>query len=102
MSEKNTRTIVFQLDRDNPPTLTSEERKALEDMPDEAIDYSDIPAIEGRRWVGAGTAPAGRGKEQITVSLDADIVEFFRSADSYESRMNSVLRRYVESQRKAS
>ena len=39
-------------------------------------------------------------KERITIRLDADILEFFRSEGSgYQSRINKVLREYVAAQR---
>jgi hypothetical protein len=46
MTVKSSSTVRFRLDPDNPPTLTAEERQAwkeLQEMPDEDIDYSDIP-----------------------------------------------------------
>lgn len=56
MSEKRTRTVVFHLDPLNPPAMTPEEMAELDELPDEAIDYSDIPSVAGRRWVRGGDA----------------------------------------------
>ena len=42
----NSRTVSFTLDLDNPPPLTAEQKAMLEElknMPDEEIDFSDIP-----------------------------------------------------------
>jgi hypothetical protein len=39
-------TVSFELDLDNPPTLTDEQRARLDElaaMPDSEIDFSDIP-----------------------------------------------------------
>ena len=51
MSEKDTGKIVtFELDLDNPPPLTGEEREQMEHlrtMKDEDIDPSDIPEQTG-------------------------------------------------------
>jgi uncharacterized protein (DUF4415 family) len=40
------------------------------------------------------------GKRQVTLRIDADVLEWFRSrGKGYQSRMNAVLRAYVETQR---
>jgi uncharacterized protein (DUF4415 family) len=102
LSEKRTGTVVFHLDPLNPPTITAKELVALDEMPDEAIDYSDIPPLGQRRWTKPGAVTAPSSKREVTVSLDADIVDFFQSADKLDIRMNDILREYVDSQRKAS
>ena len=51
--------------------------------------------------------PADGNKERITIRLDKDIVEHFRSqvieagGGNYQSLINSALRQYVESDEKA-
>ena len=100
MSEKDTRTVVFHLDPKNPPAMTAEEIQALEKMPDDAIDYSDIPPLEDRQW--ATQRIISQGPQTVTVHLDADVAEFFSAAEKFESRINAVLREYVKTQRRAS
>ena len=40
-------------------------------------------------------------KQQLTVRFDLDVVEFFKAQGAgYQTRMNKVLRRYVEAHRK--
>ena len=102
MSEKRTGTVVFDLDPLNPPTMTAEELKALDEMTDEAIDYSDIPRLDQRQWIKSGAVAAPSPKREVTVSLDGDIVDFFQPADKLDIRMNDILREYVDAQRKAS
>ncbi len=42
-----------------------------------------------------------QGKQQMTVRIDIDVIEWFRSQGAgYQTRMNQVLRRYVEAQKK--
>jgi uncharacterized protein (DUF4415 family) len=42
-------------------------------------------------------------KQQLTLRLDAEIIDWFKSGGpGYQTRMNSVLRGYVETQKKAS
>ena len=48
--------IRYEADLNNPPLLTEEQRaelKALAEMPDSAIDYSDIPPLDGSFWKNA-------------------------------------------------
>jgi hypothetical protein len=50
---KSEGTVYFHLDPDNPPVLTEEERRAWEELkaiPDEAIDFSDIPPQTDGGW----------------------------------------------------
>ncbi len=42
----------------------------------------------------------GRGKRQITVRLDADVIDWFKSqGKGYQTRMNAVLRAYCEARK---
>lgn len=78
-----------------------EEIERLAKMPDKEIDTTDIPEITN--W---DQAVAGRFyrpiKKQITLRLDADLLEWFRSqGNKYQTRINQALREYVNSHRKA-
>jgi len=104
MNSDTTGLVTYRLDPDNAPTLTPEERQAWEEakaMPDEEIDLSDMPErITGWRRV-SDLIPA-ENKQQITLRLDADVIEFFRSTGRrYQSRINAALRDYVNAQKKA-
>ena len=79
--------------------LTAQQIKELEAiaaMPDDQIDYSDIPAVtnfEGARR-GVFYRPI---KEQVTLRLDADLLHHFRSqGEGYQTRINAALREYVK------
>ncbi|MDR0716036.1 MAG: BrnA antitoxin family protein [Azoarcus sp.] len=90
--------VSSSLDADNPPALTAELKakiEALRAMPDEAIDHSDAPPI-GDTFRLAANRPAG-GKKQVTLRIDEDVLQYFRETGSrYQSRINSVLRAYVD------
>jgi uncharacterized protein (DUF4415 family) len=67
-------------------------------MKDEEIDLSDLPEIPPEKFARAivrkGLQPVVR-KSQITLRVDADVLEWFREKGSgYQSRMNAVLRAY--------
>lgn len=86
--------------------LTAEQRADLDAvaaMPDNAIDTSDMP--EQSDWSGAKRGMFYRPiKKQITLRLDADLIEWFRqhtpSNTGYQTRINEALREYVAQQGK--
>ncbi len=91
--------IRHVIDPDNPPPLTAEQKARLDavaSMPDEQIDYSDAPVLPGAIWRKAAQE-LPRTKRQITLRIDAEVLEFFQhTGKRYQSRMNAVLRSYVE------
>lgn len=67
---------------------------ALASMPDDKIDYSDIPPLKERFWKHAVRNPFYRPvKQQLTVRLDADVVAWLREqGKGYQTRINALLR----------
>ena len=60
---------------------------------------ADNPATDESHWSEA-TVGLPTGKTSIHASFDRDVVEFFkRGGRGYQTRMNAVLRRYMEEQR---
>jgi len=79
----------------------SEETKArLKAMKDEDIDLSDIPASSDNAiWTRPGLLTS-ENKQQLTLRLDRDVVDFFKqSGRRYQTRINAVLRAFVDAQR---
>ena len=82
--------------------LTDEQRAeldALEALPDDQIDTSDIP--ETLDWSGAKRGLFYRPvKQQITLRLDADVVAWFKQqapgGRGYQTNINRALRAHVE------
>ena len=104
MSARNT--VKFKLNAKNPPKITAVQRKrlaALAAMPDSEIDYSEIPKQIGEvKWSRPGALISGENKRQVTLRLDADVLNFFKSTGArYQSRINAVLREYVNAHRDA-
>ena len=100
MKSSSTGMVRFRLDPDNPPQMTEEQKRALRELRNEDIDLSDIPELTtGWRRVSELIPPGN--KEQITLRLDADVLQFFKSTGRrYQSRINAALREYMNSHRK--
>jgi uncharacterized protein (DUF4415 family) len=78
--------------------------KRLEAMKDEDIDFSDIPEVPpemfARGIVRRGLKPVKR-KKQLTLRVDGDVVEWYqRQGPGYQTRINSLLRAYMEEHRR--
>jgi uncharacterized protein (DUF4415 family) len=101
-STKSTETVYFRLDPSNLPKMTEAEMQALRELRDEDIDFSDIPRLTSRGWRRVSELIPAENKKQITLRLDADVIEFFRGTGRrYQSRINAALRDYVNAQKKA-
>ena len=70
----------------------------LANLPDQEIDYSDIPELDETFWQNAELSVPDN-KERITLRVDRDILEYFRrGGQGYQTRINAVLRAYVQMQ----
>ena len=77
--------------------------KRLDALQDEDIDLSDAPEITPEMFAKAvvrrGLKPPPT-KQQITIRLDDDVLKWFRAqGDGYQTRINSLLRAYMEAHR---
>lgn len=70
------------------------ELKALQAMPDSAIDYSDAPSAKPEEWRDAVVGKFYRPiKQQLTLRIDADVIDWFkRKGRGYQTRINELLR----------
>jgi uncharacterized protein (DUF4415 family) len=78
--------------------------KRLDAMTDADIDFSDIPEVTPEMFakgiVRHGLKPIT--KRQLTLRLDSDVIEWFkRQGTGYQTRMNALLRAYMEEHKKA-
>lgn len=63
-----------------------------------AQDPDNPPADRG--WLEAGRLVEPQRKQSISIRLDPDVIEWFRSTGpKYQSRMNAVLRAFVDHHR---
>lgn len=66
----------------------------LINMPDEEIDFSDIPETTAEMWKNAEVGKFYRPvKKQVTVRIDADILAWLQADGAgYQTRLNQLLR----------
>ena len=76
------------------PESVRKELAALAAKPESKIDFSDLPATLERDWRGAARGKFYRPiKQQLTVRIDADVLEWLKSqGKGYQSRLNDILR----------
>lgn len=77
------------------PSMTDEAWQAFAELKDEDIDTSDIPEITAEFWANARVVVPE--KKPISIRIDEDVLQWFRGqGKGYQSRMNAVLRAYVQ------
>jgi uncharacterized protein (DUF4415 family) len=76
------------------PDSVRKELALLAAKPESEIDFSDLPATQRKDWQGAERGKFYRPiKQQLTVRVDADVLEWLKSQGSgYQSRLNDILR----------
>ncbi|MEL6490971.1 MAG: BrnA antitoxin family protein [Cyanobacteria bacterium J06634_6] len=89
-------------ERSNPiPSEMQAELDVLAALPDEQIQTDDIPEVQD--WSNAKRGVLYRPvKRQITLRLDADLIEWFKAhhsqGEGYQTSINHALREYVSQQ----
>lgn len=74
--------------------------KRVDALKDEEIDTSDIPVLDKDFFAEAELRIPG-AKPSVTIRLDPDVLDWFKSqGKGYQTRINAVLRRYVEAQKR--
>lgn len=89
--------VKYRIDPDNPPPLSEAQKAEIERllaMPEESIDFSDIP--EKTDWSNAVRfrdrfyRPV---KQSTTVRIDADVLHWLKAKGrGYQTRINAILR----------
>ena len=89
------KTVRYKPDIGSP--LSANERAELSRLKKRTVDFSDIPAsADHAEWTHPG-ALVSENKQQVTLRLDRDVLEFFRhTGKRYQTRINNVLRAYMQ------
>jgi uncharacterized protein (DUF4415 family) len=70
----------------------------LDRMRDDEIDYSDIPPLD-KSFLKKATVPWPPVKKQLTIRIDADVLNWLRAqGKGYQTRINRILRIVMENQ----
>ena len=88
---------LVQLRREPNTTMTTKEKaelRRLEQMPESAIDTSDVPEWSDEMFRRAVHAPFHRPiKKAVSLRLDADVLVWLkRGGQGYQTRANRILR----------
>lgn len=79
-------------------TISPKRLEELENIPESAIDISDIPELDASFWEKAELVKP-LTKQAISLRVDREVLDWFKSqGKGYQSLMNAVLRSYVEHQ----
>lgn len=103
MKESKKSIVRFELEPGNPQQLSSESKVRLDAITDAQIDPSDIPELTDDWFARAARNNAMKipAKQQISLRVDEDILAFFKAHGTrYQTRMNAVLRAYVEAHKR--
>ena len=77
-------------------TISPKRLEELENIPESAIDTSDIPELDEKFWSQAKLVEP-LTTQAISLRVDSDVLDWFKSqGKGYQSLMNAVLRSYVE------
>ncbi|MCC3564894.1 MULTISPECIES: BrnA antitoxin family protein [unclassified Microcoleus] len=83
-------------------TISPKRLEELENIPECAIDTSDISELDASFWETAKLVKP-LTKQAISLRVDRDVLDWFKSqGKGYQSLMNAVLRSYVEHHVKSS
>ena len=85
------RPVASETDHARLAALTDEEIEEI------AANDPDHPALDDAFWAMADAQAVTPSKEAVSIRLDQDVLSYFRrQGQSYQTRINSVLRRYME------
>ncbi len=77
-------------------TISKKRLKEIAAIPESEIDTSDIPELGKDFWAKA-ELKLPENKKAISLRVDADVLNWFKNkGKGYQSRMNVVLRSYVD------
>ena len=76
------------------PELTQADIDTIKNIPDEEIDFSDIPPLTEQFWQNAVRGQFYRPKKsQVSVRIDNDILAWLKKdGKGYQTRLNQILR----------
>ena len=91
------KTVKHTLNPASPMPLTDKQKaeiKAVSELPNSKIDYSDIPPLSAEFWKSAAFNQFYKPtKTSTTVRVDSDVLAWLKSqGKGYQTRINAILR----------
>jgi uncharacterized protein (DUF4415 family) len=81
-------------------SMSAERLKQLANRSEDAIDFSDVPELD-EAFFRTAKLVEPTSKKQVTMRIDADVLDWFKArGKGYQTRMNAVLKAFMESQSK--
>ncbi len=88
---------TYKYDPNNPKKLSKAELKAIDEIKDEDIDYSDIPKLDEEFLQKAVRMSKDVEKTKISLRLDNDVLAWLKEQGrGYQTRANRILRAAME------
>ena len=88
------------MNANNMKNTSQTDWERVDAMTDEEIDTSEIPPLD-EEFFRHAQLRIPQTKSTITIRLDSDILEWFKSqGKGYQTRINAILRMYMEAQNK--
>jgi len=73
--------------------------KAIKALPDEEIDFSDIPELDEAFWQNAEWVEPDR-TQSLTIRVKESVLDYFKAGGKgYQTRINAVLESYVRAKK---
>ena len=70
----------------------------LKELPDSKIDVSDVPKLD-KAFFSQAQVRMPKRKKAVSLRLDQDVLDWFKREEKhYQTKINAVLRAYVEAQ----
>lgn len=90
------KTVSFTLESNT--ALSAQNREQLAQLKSREINFKDLPPSPADSvWTRPGVPFTDENKRQVTLRLDADVLDYSRHAGKrYQTRINSVLRAYMQ------
>lgn len=100
MSGKDITTRVPGARRTRQTDWSKFDAKTDDDIAADVAGDHDAAPLLSADWFASARLMEPDTKEKISIRLDRDILEFFRQQTKYQSKINAVLRAFVEHEKK--
>lgn len=81
--------------REDLPPMSKKRIEELKAIPDEKIDFSDIPELDTEFWENAEWVEADKTLP-LTIRVKESVLDYFKAGGKgYQTRINAVLESYV-------